>query len=117
MLDFDGRHSYARVDSARFIKMLGLFIRGHAQSAQTLREAIDNNDAEPVRQIAHKLKGTSDFIGAHRLAEHAAALGPALKGQEPWHEGARELVRLLEATLDEATRCKKAMETEVTPLA
>jgi two-component system sensor histidine kinase/response regulator len=50
---------------------------------EAMRLALDHDDWETTQRLAHSLKGVSGSIGAHALAERAAALEQALAEHQP----------------------------------
>jgi HPt (histidine-containing phosphotransfer) domain-containing protein len=54
--------------------LLELFEKTAAATLGELRAALDSGDADEVRRLAHRLKGSARNVGASGMAEIAAAL-------------------------------------------
>jgi HPt (histidine-containing phosphotransfer) domain-containing protein len=75
---------------------------------QALHEAVTKEQPEQLRRTAHNLKGSSNNLGARRMAALSAALETL--GKNGTIEGAAELVARLE---NEYQRVCQALATEV----
>ncbi len=53
-------------------KLIGIFLEDMPGQVRSLRESIENNDAEKISWYAHKIKGSSANIGAMALSNIAA---------------------------------------------
>jgi HPt (histidine-containing phosphotransfer) domain-containing protein len=59
-----------------------MFQLEHADEAQELRTALQNNDLELAHRLAHTLKGVAGTIGANKLIGAARQLEAAIKNGE-----------------------------------
>ncbi|GAB0056901.1 Sensor histidine kinase RcsC [Candidatus Magnetaquicoccaceae bacterium FCR-1] len=57
-----------------FARILEMFLKNFPGRLDALRAAWETHDAEGLRQVAHKLKGTSSTFGATRFAQACAEL-------------------------------------------
>jgi CheY-like chemotaxis protein len=81
----------ARLDGNKklYKKLLLMFRDGHAQTAQQIRQALEVNDIDLARRLAHTLKGVAGTIGAEELRVAAKAFETAFaSGQAALYEPA-----------------------------
>ena len=64
-----------------YIAMLRKYIEGQRHCIQSIRDALDAGQPATAQRIAHTLKGVSATIGATMIADHAANIETALRGQ------------------------------------
>jgi HPt (histidine-containing phosphotransfer) domain-containing protein len=82
------------------LKELGvLFLEESARQRVELREAFERGDAKHVERTAHGLKGSVANFGAAKAVDTAAQI--ELLGKRGQLEPVGDLLRLLEATLDD----------------
>lgn len=67
---------------ALFRELLEVFLHDTPERMATLRRAADTGDARGMRHVAHTLKGTSGYIGAHRLVRICKELEASVQGAE-----------------------------------
>ncbi|MCC7219499.1 MAG: PAS domain S-box protein [Candidatus Contendobacter sp.] len=65
--------------SAAYDKALGIFSNSHADDGQRLQAALDDQDWELARSIAHKLRGAAGSLALLRVAEQAATIEQILR--------------------------------------
>jgi HPt (histidine-containing phosphotransfer) domain-containing protein len=87
-------------------KLLDVFARTTPPVLEQLRAAVEADDADARRRLAHKLRGSADTVGAQRLSELALELedgsgegaGAAVAELRPVYRGTlEELRRLVDA--------------------
>jgi PAS domain S-box-containing protein len=61
-----------------YLRLLLIFRDNHAETAQAIRSALQENDLVLARRLAHTLRGTSATIGADNLSSFAKDLEMAL---------------------------------------
>lgn len=66
----------------KYLALLGRFITSHEQDPRSMLEALEANDLEGVRLLAHSLKGVSSTLGIDTVAASAVALDSALRGTD-----------------------------------
>jgi HPt (histidine-containing phosphotransfer) domain-containing protein len=59
-----------------------LFLKEAAETLQQLQQAADHGDSKGVREAAHRLKGSSGYLGADRLMEVSARIERAARAGE-----------------------------------
>lgn len=64
---------------AAYDKALGVFSNSHADDGQRLQAALDRQDWEQARAIAHKLRGAAGSLALLRVAEQAATIEQILR--------------------------------------
>ncbi len=78
-LDIEQGLALVRHNPTKHAAMLGLFAKTHAEDTVRLGDAVNSNDADSLRQLAHQVKGSAGAIGATRVATAAAALHLAVR--------------------------------------
>jgi len=63
--------------------LANLFLKEAAETLQQLQHAADHGDSNGVRQAAHRLKGSSGYLGANRLVQVSARIERAARAGEP----------------------------------
>ena len=63
-------------------ELAGMFLQDADSHLNTLRKALDEDDANSVKEAAHALKGSSGSIGAWRVQEVCARLQEAIESGE-----------------------------------
>jgi HPt (histidine-containing phosphotransfer) domain-containing protein len=91
-----------------FRELLTVFLQDTPERVATLRRAAGKGDAPAMRHVAHTLKGTCGYIGAHRLVRICRELEARAQGGDL--AAAQELVGQLEA---EYRRVHAALEQEL----
>jgi len=76
---------------ARYVDLLGIFVRAHREDGVRLRELLAAQDSAAARMLAHKLKGTAAMVGADAASRAAARLENALQNGTPPDECAAAL--------------------------
>jgi len=51
------------------VELIGIYLEDYEEKRKTLGEAVDGNNYEVVRSVAHSLKGSSGNISAKSLRE------------------------------------------------
>ena len=74
-LDEDGEQSLIG-------ELAGIFLEDAGSHLDTLRKAIDEGDANSVKEASHALKGSSGSIGAYRVQEACVSLQEAAESEE-----------------------------------
>jgi HPt (histidine-containing phosphotransfer) domain-containing protein len=92
-----------------FRELLTVFLQDTPERVATLQRAAAKGDARGMRHVAHTLKGTCGYIGAHRLVRICREL--EARTQDGDLTAAQELVAQLEA---EYRRVHAALEQELT---
>ena len=82
VLNTDGALSRLDNNHDIYITALESFIQDPELSQQCLDMALNENNIEKLRKLAHTLKGVSSTIGAERLATFSSALEEALKNKD-----------------------------------
>jgi two-component system, sensor histidine kinase and response regulator len=62
-----------------YLRVLGLFVDGHANDAKKLRALVENGRFKEAESIAHALKGTAGNIGATSISLLAESMQTALQ--------------------------------------
>jgi two-component system sensor histidine kinase/response regulator len=99
-IDEDLALRYAMGETERMIAVIRQFLEHYRDMPEILRDQARGNDRESLRAIAHKLKGTSPYVGAKRFGGFAAHVERAVAVD---HEDWRELVHHLADALDVLT--------------
>ena len=86
-------------------ELIETFIEYMPEQIENLSAAVDNNDAELIFSIAHRIKSSSNSLGALGLAETAETL--ELMGRSGESEGASEPLKKLEAQYAEVVEFLK----------
>ncbi|MCK9388845.1 MAG: PAS domain S-box protein [Sulfuritalea sp.] len=73
-LDLERGLSMVRNQVGSYLRVLAMFLDGHANDAERLRQMLDADDLSAVQKLAHTLKGSAGNIGALRLSTAAGAL-------------------------------------------
>ena len=81
-------------------ELAGMFLEDAASRIEELREAVDEGDANSVREAAHALKGSSGNMGVHEMEEPCAKLQEA--GESGDLKNASALLEQLEAAFGRA---------------
>ena len=81
-------------------RLVGVFARTTPPLLEELRAAVERGDDDTARKLAHKLRGSSETVGARRLSE----LARRIETGDRAHEAAAELRGAYGATLDELER-------------
>ena len=87
-----------RGDSAKYLRVLKMFIDSHDHDAMALAERLAENDLDALQAMSHALKGSAGSVGAAAVSDAAAACLTAL------HDGARS---------DEIAECCRALIAEL----
>jgi signal transduction histidine kinase/DNA-binding NarL/FixJ family response regulator/HAMP domain-containing protein len=94
-LDIDRGLVMVRGNKARYLRLLNLFVDGHAADAMQFAEWLAAQEFSAVGRIAHTLKGSSSAIGATRLSELASHLDLAIHNNAGADEIERECAGLI----------------------
>ena len=81
-------------------RLVEVFARTTPPLLEELRAAVERGDDATARKLAHKLRGSSETVGARRLSE----LARRIETGDRAHEAAAELRGVYRATLDELQR-------------
>lgn len=66
---------------ASYRRVLAMFIEHHADDLVRIRAALDSENQDEARRLAHSLKGTAATLGAEPLRAAALALEVAIKSR------------------------------------
>lgn len=97
-------HSLMEDAMAEFVKT---YLDNSPKLIANMVQGLADNDAEPIYQNAHQLKGGSGSIGALRLAELASEIEAICK--EGGLEGVADLMNQLKTEFDEVEDELKAL--------
>lgn len=89
---------YFEDDPAFVPEMLEIYLADTKKVMAPLRQAVEASDTEALRKIAHKLKGSSSNVGAHRMVKLCKTLEELGKAGE--NEGAVTLLLEAEAEFE-----------------
>ncbi|MDP2809509.1 MAG: response regulator, partial [Rhodocyclaceae bacterium] len=90
-----------RGKAAKYARLLGMFADSHGQDREQIAERLAAGDMEPVRRLAHALKGSAGNLGALKVSAAADALDAGIRRDEG---------------RDEIARLAGNLTTELTPL-
>jgi len=80
-LNLDHGLAMVRNDLARYRRILGLFVEGHAGDAARMNDALEASDIATLEKIVHNLKSSAGNIGAGEVSELAAGALAAIRGK------------------------------------
>ena len=100
LVDGERTRSIRSFDAGLIAKLVDTFARTTPPLLDELRSAAERGEDTTVRQLAHKLRGSSDTVGAQRLAE----LARQLELGEGADSTVAELQRVYEGTMEELQR-------------
>ena len=63
-----------RGNAARYVDLLGLFLRAHDQDVRLITAAVSDRDWQALRELTHVLKESAVIVGALRIADLAGAI-------------------------------------------
>ena len=96
----------------RVLKTVEIFVFELDERAEKLRAAIQRGDADALQFLAHSLIGSSELLGAGRLADMSRAIEDDLKRGHPFELSvATELLAAMVQTADvfRAVECEKSL--------
>lgn len=99
-------------NSVFFRKMLDVFINQGANTAKELKDALQNNDAKMVADLAHKVKPGLQHLKTGQIADQAMWLEKCIKAGAQIEEVRNETLRFienLERLVDQMNRDKETM--------
>jgi PAS domain S-box-containing protein len=73
-LDIERGLALVRGSTTKYLRMLNLFVDGHAEDAGLLAAGMASNDLTALKQLAHTLKGSAGNVGALWVSEAASLL-------------------------------------------
>ncbi len=76
-------------------ELIPMFIDELETRAQQLREAFDNNDADAIRELAHKVRGSAGGYGFPELTDLAGQVEDSLRSGAPVADVTEDLGELL----------------------
>jgi len=79
-LDVDAALRLVRGHVPTYLRVLSLFVDGHADDATRLQASIAQQTAQEAKRMAHTLKGSAANVGVASIQHDAAALEQALQG-------------------------------------
>lgn len=79
-------------------EVVTLYIDTSAEAYAAMKTASAAGDAKEVREMAHKIKGSSGNVGARVVGEHALTLERAAAGGDPSPEAVEALGPALDAS-------------------
>jgi signal transduction histidine kinase/DNA-binding response OmpR family regulator len=68
-----------RGKAAKYLELLALFVRSHADDVTRLRASLADNDYSTAQRLVHSLKGAAATLGVDQLAETARHLEELLR--------------------------------------
>ncbi len=96
-IDEDLALRYAMGETERMIAVIRQFLEHYRDMPEILRDQARGNDRESLRAIAHKLKGSSPYVGAERFGGFAAHVERAVTVEhEDWQEQVHHLADALD---------------------
>ena len=103
LVDGERVNSMLSLGSSLVEKLLDVFARTTPPVLEELRAAVEADDADARRRLAHKLRGSADTVGAQRLSELALELengngegaGAAVAELRPVYRGTLDELRRL----------------------
>jgi CheY-like chemotaxis protein/HPt (histidine-containing phosphotransfer) domain-containing protein len=78
-LDVGSALRLVRGNTATYLRILSLFVDGHANDPAKLRAHIANQDSQQAQRLAHTLKGSAGNVGMTSIQRSAAALEKSLQ--------------------------------------
>ena len=96
-VDHEVAMRYAMGETERMMRLVRAFLEQNQDTPARLREHARSDDRDGSRAIAHKLKGSSPYVGAVSLASFAAHVESAAKNDHgDWREQTHRLADALE---------------------
>lgn len=74
LLNLDTLNELKEIMGDEFNLLVSIFVADGKEQIEKLKLAIDSQNTEEIRQIAHTLKGSSSNLGMHQLAETCKTL-------------------------------------------
>lgn len=97
----DSQFMESMADKKPFLKkMFAVFVSQEPQRVQQIKDALDSEDVDQLRHLAHSLKGGAATMGAERVRECCLLLENATKANDM--SAARTHLRSLETEMDNA---------------
>ncbi|WP_312551985.1 response regulator [Massilia sp.] len=79
-VDWDSALAGVDGQQARLLKRVRSFVQEYRQAPRQLAEALAAGDNAPLQLLAHNLKSSAAYVGAHALSGQAGQLEAALRG-------------------------------------
>ena len=79
-VDWDSALAGVDGQQARLLKRVRSFVQEYRQAPRQLAEALAAGDDAPLQMLAHNLKSSAAYVGAHALSSQAGQLEAALRG-------------------------------------
>jgi signal transduction histidine kinase/CheY-like chemotaxis protein len=100
-IDWDAALAGVNHQHARLIKLVRSFVQEYRVAPRQLADALAAGDTAPLGTLAHNLKSSAAYVGAHELAALARRIEEALRSGESERAAALApaLVALLDTTL------------------
>ena len=111
-LDLERGLSMVRNQVGNYLRLLEIFLDGHANDAERLRQMLDADDLAAVQKLAHTLKGSAGNLGALRLSAAAGALLEATREAVERAEIDRRAGRLCDELLPLVEGIHKVLATQ-----
>jgi HPt (histidine-containing phosphotransfer) domain-containing protein len=73
-LDIERGLALVRGNTSKYLRMLNLFVDGHAEDATLIAAGLASRDLIILKQLAHTLKGSAGNVGALWVSEAAGLL-------------------------------------------
>ncbi|MBF0213866.1 MAG: Hpt domain-containing protein, partial [Magnetococcales bacterium] len=89
-----------------FIRIVEMFLKNLPGRLEALQQARESRDSETLRQVAHKLKGTSSTFGATRFSTLCAEL-EQLANRDPSQDTLQEMLNQVQ---EEGQEVQKYLE-------
>jgi CheY-like chemotaxis protein/HPt (histidine-containing phosphotransfer) domain-containing protein len=78
-LEVDTALRLVRDNVTTYLRVLSLFVNGHAEDPAQLQGLVAQNDLRAAQRLAHTLKGSAGNVGVVSIQRHAAAIEQALQ--------------------------------------
>jgi CheY-like chemotaxis protein/HPt (histidine-containing phosphotransfer) domain-containing protein len=100
-----------------FSDVVNIFMSDTPSHVQQLEQAVQQNDQEETRRLAHKLKGSCHIIGARQLGQLCIDIEAALRDETPEKnlQYVRNIRMLLDDTLQQLQQCHQRVIAEPMP--
>lgn len=101
-LDIDALNDLKDIMESEFETLVNTFVGDSQNKVNELDVAVQTNDAEEIRKLAHSLKGSSSNVCALKLSEFARQLEAMGKDEET--AGADEVLEQLKVEFEKVTQ-------------
>jgi two-component system, sensor histidine kinase and response regulator len=105
------------IDGATLARIMTGFLADNRQTTHRLRQALSDDDLEPLRQLAHSLKGSAANIGANDLSQAAYALEDACRSAGTGEKGRSVLGPLIDDVVTDLDQVLASIQSLEAPVA